>query len=437
MEKALLSAGAARQIISPPRGIYLIGYGDRVKGNRGVHDPLTATALVLDDGRRRVALVACDLLCLNEFVVDRVREACGTGVDVLVSCSHTHSGPVGYAGEESSRANREYMRFLVERIAAVVREAGETLRPAHLAWSADEDGIAVNRRERQADGQMVIGENPDGTVDRSVQVLSVLAEDGERIATLVNFACHGTVWGPENLLVSADWIGVMRSRVEQELGGLGLFLQGATGNLNPKMGWGREDCWKMAVAQGEEVAAAVVRACGNGMPDLGAGPIHLERVEPWLPFEARAESVRPPTLYRKKLLVMAHLPGWMSFLSDRLLDRRYPWRSRLEARDGFWSVPMRVSLLRVGDFCLASFGAEVFTEIGLQVKAASPSRQTMVVTYTDGCIGYLPTRQARAEGGYEVSVAPYAYRYPGELSDKCEGIALETVDSGLARLWDL
>jgi hypothetical protein len=353
---------------------------------------------------------------------------------VLVCCSHTHSGPVGYAGEDSTRANREYIHFLVERIAAAVSEAGENVKPARLAWSAGEAGIAVNRRERQADGKMVIGENPLGPADRSVQVLSVLGADGGRIATLVNFACHGTVWGPDNLLVSADWIGVMRGRVEEELGGLGLFLQGATGNLNPKMGWSREDCWELAVAQGEEVAGAVVLACASGMPWLDGGPIQLERMETWLPFEARATSARPPTLYRQKLLAMAHLPGWMSFLTDRLLDRRYPWRSRLEARDGFWGVPMRMNLLRLGDFCLASLGAEVFTEIGLQVKAASPSRQTMVVTYTDGCVGYLPTRQARAEGGYEVSTAPFAYRYPGEFSDRCEGIALAAVEIGLARL---
>ena len=435
MSQTVLSAGAARQIITPPKGIFLIGYGDRAWGNRGVHDPLTATALVLDDGKRRAAIVACDLLCLNEFVVDRIREACGREVEVLVCCSHTHSGPIGYAGDESPRANREYIELLVERVAAAVRQAGDNLHPARLAWSSGEAGIAVNRRERQADGKMVIGENPLGPVDRAVQVLSVLGLDGERIATLVNFACHGTVWGPDNLLVSADWIGVMRSKVEEELGGLGLFLQGATGNLNPKMGWGRDDCWKMAVAQGEEVAGAVVRACRENPADIAPAPLLLERKEVWLPFEAPATSDEPPKLYRQRLLAMAHLPKWMGLVTDLLLDLRYPWRSRLGVRDGNWGVPMRATLLRVGDFGLVSFGAEVFTEIGLQVKAASPTRQTMVTTYTDGCVGYLPTRQARAEGGYEVDTAPFAYRFPGEFSERCEGIALEAVGQGFSKLF--
>ena len=86
--------------------MYLIGYGDRTKGNTGVHDDLTASALVLDDGSTRIAIVACDLLCLNEFVVDRIRAKVGTESVVIVCCSHTHAGPIAYADSHSNRARR-------------------------------------------------------------------------------------------------------------------------------------------------------------------------------------------------------------------------------------------------------------------------------------------------------------------------------------------
>jgi len=56
MDGGELQAGVAREAISLPPGVHLIGYGDRTKGNVGVHDDLTATALVLDDGQKRVAL---------------------------------------------------------------------------------------------------------------------------------------------------------------------------------------------------------------------------------------------------------------------------------------------------------------------------------------------------------------------------------------------
>ena len=134
MNETQLHAGVAREIISPPQGIYLIGYADRTKGNAGVHDDLTATALALDDGQQRLALVACDLLCLNEFIVDRVRAEVGRKVQVVICCSHTHAGPIAYADHNSSRARRATMDTMIELIAHAVSRAEAALAPARLAW---------------------------------------------------------------------------------------------------------------------------------------------------------------------------------------------------------------------------------------------------------------------------------------------------------------
>ncbi|RLC63557.1 MAG: hypothetical protein DRI80_03615 [Chloroflexota bacterium] len=429
-----LRAGVAREVISPPRGIYLIGYGDRTKGNLGVHDDLTATALVLDDGRERLALVACDLLCLNEFIVDRVRAQVGADTRVVVCCSHTHAGPIAYADRRSGRARRTYIAGLVERIVQAVRRAESALAPATLAWGQTEADIAVNRRERRPDGEVVIGVNPEGAVDRSVGVLSVRAANGAPLATVVNFACHGTVLGPGNRLVSADWIGAMRARVEESLGGLALFLQGAAGNLNPDHKWGEGDAWEAVQSLGGRVAGRVI-ACADDLSPLTAVPLALVRREVWLPLEARATTSAPPPAYRKVLLKVAGLPSFLPFVVDPLLNQRYPWRSRVEARGGIWHVPLRVNAVRIGDLGMVTFGAETFTEIGREIKAASPAAHTIFASVSDGCIGYLPTAEAHAEGGYEVDVAPFFYRYPGRLASKCAQIATDTAVRLLRGLW--
>jgi hypothetical protein len=268
-----------------------------------------------------------------------------------------------------------------------------------------------------------------------VQVVSVMREKGERLATVINYACHGTVLGPDNLLVSADWIGVMRAQVEAELGGLALFLQGATANLNPDMYWQDRRAFDMAAQQGLSVAQSVVTAAGRGAPTLVGLPLQIERAEAWLPTETQVVSPRPPRNYGKPLLAMAKLPGWMAFLADPLLDQRYPWKPRIEARHGYWVVPMRVNAIRIGELALVTFAAETFTEIGLAVKAASPAKQTLFASLTDGCISYLHTAASHPEGGYEVDVAPLAYRYPGRLSADCESISLDTAQTCLKKLW--
>lgn len=234
-----LSVGIARKIISPPKGIYLIGYGDRSKGNLGVHDDLTASALALDDGLHRAMIVACDLLAINEHIVARIQAQ--TGSNVVICCSHTHSGPITYAGQRSSRKNRDYINYLVTQVVMAVKEAMANLQPAHISWAQGEADIAVNRRERKPDGHIEIGINPSGPVDRTVTILQAQSLDGKPIVTLVNYQCHGTVLGQKNMLVSADWIGVMRRIVEQESGAPAMYLQGATGDLNPDHAWGTDD----------------------------------------------------------------------------------------------------------------------------------------------------------------------------------------------------
>ena len=435
MDNTKLRAGVAREVISPPKGIYLIGYGDRAKGNAGVHDDLTATALVLDDGRERLALVACDLLCLNEFVVDRVQAQVGEGTPVVICCSHTHAGPIAYADYGSGRARRAYVNTLVERIARAVRRAASALVPVELAWSQAEADIAVNRREKQPDGEVVIGVNAEGPIDRSVGVLSVRAADGAPLATVVNFACHGTVLGPGNLLVSADWIGAMRPRVERALGGLTLFLQGAAGDLNPDHEWGEGDPWEAVQSLGERVADQVIAAYEGGLSPLAGVPLHLDRQEVWLPLEAKAITPTPLPAYRRALTEVAGLPYALRFIVDILLEHRYPWRSRVEAREGVWQVPLRVNGVRVGDLGLVTFAAETLTEIGTAVKAASPAAVTMFASVSDGCIGYLPTAEAHAEGGYEVDVAPFFYRYPARLASDCAQIATNAARRALRGLW--
>ncbi len=431
-----LLAGVARRVISPPKGIFLIGYGDRTKGNTGIHDDLFATALVLDDGLLRIAIVGLDMLTINEYIVDRVRARLAP-TECLMCCSHTHSGPIAYADEKSRRRNRDYIDSLVENIVKAVEEAQTNLRPAHLEYSHGEGAVGINRREKMSDGHMEIGRNPDGPRDNSVQLVSVF-RDGEgartRVATIVNYACHGTVLGPDNLQVSADWIGVMRDKVEKELGGLVLFLQGAAANINPDMFWEDAQAFEKVTEQGLSVAESVLVATGSKTEKMRGYPLMIERAETWMPTETPVTSSRPPKNYAKPLLAMAKLPGFMAIFADPLLKQRYPWKPRIEAKDGFWSVPMRINTVRAGDLALVTFGAETFTEIGIKVKATSSAKYTFFASVSDGCISYLHTEESHAEGGYEVDVAPLAYRYPGKLQARCEKIALDTTQDMLEDL---
>ena len=417
-----LRGGTARNKISPPPGIYLMGYGNRVQGNLGVHDELYVTTLVVDDGATRAALLTVDHAFLHPTVVDQLKMRLPdiAAEALFVCCSHTHAGPIGYADARSRPTDRDYMRFLVDQLVASVHQASDRLEPVTLLMGTDQASININRRERQPDGQIIIGNNPEGPVDHLVQVLQLRSRTTNHLlATLVNYACHPVVMGPQNRLASADWVGGMRRGVEAMFGGYCLFVQGATADVNPRQMHWAVDNWVELEAQGAQVAAAVKRAADKMLP-LPAGPIEGRQSICWLPLETA------PANY--DLLRVWLAAGPTDDAIRAALFSVFPWQVTVEMRYGIPHSPLSTGVLRIGDWALAALGTEPFTETGFALRAASPAHVTFVAGYTNGCNSYLPVRSSYGEGGYELSSAPMFYGLPaGFASGGAERVVAEVL----------
>jgi neutral ceramidase len=422
-----LYAGISRRIISPPKGIYLIGYGNRSWGNRGIRDDLTATALALQSDKTQVVIIACDLLTINEFTVKKIEKLFHE--NILICCSHTHSGPICYADVNSKQKNIMYVNFLTSQLAAVAKEAMENLSPVKLAWGSGDSDIAVNRRERLPNGKIIIGKNPDGVVDKTIGILQVQDAHKRPMVNLVNLSCHNVVFGPKNLMVSADWAGSMRNVLEKETGIPSMFIQGATADLNPNP----SDDWDASEAV-ENLGIRVAEQVFVGLDHLTSFlevPLNFHKTNIWIPLEAEANTPFPPDIYKKRLQDKIPVP---IFLIDPLLNARYPWKSRVEKRGDYWSVPMAAGFLQIGEMVWISLGAEVFNQIGINIKSITNSPFPFFSSVTNGSIGYLPTKAEHALGGYEVDISPYFYRYPGRLQDQAERITIEDINKHLGNL---
>lgn len=455
MEKLGLHAAVARTVTTPPLGMYLIGYADRSGGSKSIHDDLTATALVLDDGHAQAILIGLDILGLNWDVVSRVKTGIEavTGIPsdhVVICCSHTHSGPIGYAypdrklvnylrgmrdrlmltptGSQSRgwKFNQRYIDWLVEQLVFITRKAKDELALAELSWGVGESYIGHNRRERTPDG-VVIGHNPEGPIDRAVTVLCV-TQEGKRAVIVVNFACHATIMGPNSYAVSSDWVGAMRDYIESQSDGLCIFIQGACGDINPHMECSDHD-WSAVERLGMDVGVEVIRISGKLAPIKGT-PIDWRRDIVWAQLETpEVQQDGSVPSYREQLHAVSkispEIPILPKFFVDPLLEARYPWNTVIEYRDGLYYTPIEINALRIGDAAIAAISMEPFTETGLKVKAASPALVTLFAGYSNGLTGYLPTASEHALGGYEVELSPYIYRLPGIFVPEIETQTVE------------
>ncbi len=421
-----LRAGVARVTVTPPIGIPMMGFAGRGPA-AGIHDDLTATALVLegpsahlgDDaqgaGISRLAIIACDLLFLRPEEVRAVRAATARLTDVppehvVIACSHTHYGPLTEPNRDEQAPQVEaYLANLVHLLAGAVASARAAAVPCRVGYGQGEVRIGINRRERLPDGRIILGQNPTGPVDPLVAVLRIDGVDGRPLAAVLNYACHPVSLGSQCTDFSADFPGTARRLVEEQTGAMCLFLQGATGDINPLlMGWD----WTHLARLGLPLGAEAVRIYWSTAPGdettndgLGVASSQLA-LPPLLPSSIEAGREMVATLESERERLSAGGDAGALWWTETRLERA---RKGLEALQGGTPVPSvaaELTAMRLSDSIgVVTAPGEIFTEIGQSIIARSPFRYTLYATYANGTIGYVPTRAAYAEGSYEVTHA--------------------------------
>jgi hypothetical protein len=415
-----LTAGTGKTDISPANGTPMAGYYS-VRGCEGIHDPLYAKAIVFEQDGVKAVLVSLDLIGTTPNLVREARQAIEErtrilGANVLIAATHSHTGPIlseatarieAYGG--GSELAKVYRRELPGRIAEAVKAADAARVPVTLfTATGSEDNLAFNRRFHMTDGN--VGWNPGklnpkivrpaGPTDPSVPVVFVKSTGPKpaTLAILVNFAMHlDTVGG---LHVSADYPYWLSRCLSAAYGDdvLTLFTTGTCGDINhidvrhdrPQKGNGE------AARIGTRLAAAVLKAAEDLKPAL-SGPIRMSRETVELPLApVTAEQSREAKAIVEK--VRAETKPAPKFLDQVQAFKAVDVAERLGKP---WAVEVQVITLG-SDIAFVSLPGEIFVELGLAIKAASPFRTTIIAELANGSIGYIPTQHAYPQGNYEV-----------------------------------
>jgi hypothetical protein len=406
-------AGTAKIDITPTREVWMDGM-IRSHRSEGVHDPLFARALVLANSREprdMFAIVSVDLCLLSAADSSAARQGVAGQVGIptqqtIIATVHTHSGPatVGFFNPPEP----DYTRGLLERLVALVAQAAGSLEPVAVGVaSGREDTISHYRRLLADDGHVVMNwesypaehiVGPLGAADTEVGVFKVTAaEDSQQVkCILFNHAGHPNVMSGDNYLLSADYPGAAARLLEQEWGALAMFVNGAQGTMD--IDGLRHRDWEGLERAGAALAQAVSETARAAVPSpdvrLRSGAVGYT-----VPARTIADAE-----WAWAQEILRRSGGKVQPLADGVGDDYLAVLYRDLRRVQGQEVPIEQICLAVGDAAFITFPGELYTEIGMEIKARSPFARTYIIGLANGEVGYVPTRKAISEGGYAENV---------------------------------
>lgn len=418
LDAAELQVGVVVVDITPPVGYRMAGYFNE-RLNSGTHDPLQAKALVLRQGDERAALVFCDLVGIARAVSDRARQLAEkkTGIpaaNILIAATHSHTGPL-YLGalrqyfHDRAIANKgadphekiDYPALLAEKIADAIDRAYKSAQPVDVAAGmARQERLSFNRRFHLKDGSVQFNPGklnpnivrPAGPIDPDVGLLRFRTGD-KYLALLTVFALHlDTVGGTE---YSADYPFHLERKLRSVLGeGVSLFGAGTCGDINhidvskkdPQKG--QLEAGRIGATLGETVQAALPKLRPQRAPRLAARRTIVQAPLQKYSAEAIAQARKDMAKIGTRELPFLKQVEAYKIVSLQMLPGE--------------TLPMEVQVFRLSnEVALVGLPGEIFVDLGLAIKKASPFPMTLVVELCNDAPGYVPTVKAFKEGSYE------------------------------------
>jgi neutral ceramidase len=412
---AEFNAGWASELITPDLGCPLAGFDARKGVATAVHDDLFSRALVLDDGKTRVALVSVEVLGVSRPFSDRVRAEIQhrTGIparNVVLSATHTHCAPVtlNHFFNQGQPLDQRYLDRLASGITASVIRACESLKPRKLRTGfVTVEGVAVNRRTETG-----------LPIDDTAGVIAIEELDGSTTAVAVFYACHTTTLGPDTLEITADFPYYTIEHLKESLGSdvEVMYFNGAEGDLSVGH---KSDLsavgiiapnrtFKRAEELGKRLADSVHAGLTGLVPEQGG--LAVEATVARLPLKSYAPLAEMKA--RRKQADDAMREAERSGVPDRdlILARQFSLFNRIEEYYALLLhespesklLEAELTAVRIGDTVLLSLPGEIFVGISLEIRKRSPFLKTLFAGLANDYIGYVPTREANASLGYEV-----------------------------------
>ena len=407
-----LYLGVGRACITPKIGSLLMGYGPNTVST-AVHDDLNVTAFYFAQGERRALAVSIDLCLIHTTLCDEMRARLAEEYNVpygniLLSCTHTHSGPNLCGMTGWGEVDEAYYRgVFLPALFSAIAEARDKRVAVKMGVGTGESLVGINRRQLKADNKIYFGQNPWGPFNPVMTVIAFRDEAGASVANMVHYGAHCTCAG-QNFEISRDWCGVMVDELEAISGGVTAFFNGPEGDVGPRLTngltVGRGDI-RYAERHGALAAADAVRIY-KSIKSFDTVELSVLEASVTLPLDGRVPlkvAEREYEVYKNNTVGSRHLKEQYYEEQIRLYHEGYVDKETV-------SIPQ--SILKLGEVVFIATPFEMFSVVGLRIAEESNIQHTLTLACTNGAENYFVTEDQICRGGYEVDMFKCGHTQP-------------------------
>lgn len=421
--------GMAKADVTPELDCLLYGYPWERFGKK-VRDNLSVGAVAISQNGQAILLISAEVCAMDRDLCDIIRKKISEKTNVkweniLCAATHTHSGPVTRTSVGWGEANVDYVeQKLIPASIEAACKAVEDMKPAVMGIGITESKAGINRREvlpeESPEGKVILGQNPDGPYDPTMTVISFQTREGENIGSIVHFAAHPTAtqW---NFSITRDWPGVMVDKIEEITGAPCMFINGAEGDVGPRLQNRRTTADERYVKWLGDVAANDAEEAYRNIVSFEIPKMSVVNDHISLPYQ-EAPSLEELEQQMKEMESRNELAGTSLAQYAKLKKIKEYYDSGTEfPRD----LKIQQTIIALDNLAMVPLPFEAFCNIALSLKEKSPYQSTLLLGLTGGSYGYLPTEDQLPFGGYEVESFRAAAGIALSFADNTDKIVVE------------
>lgn len=455
----ILNIGWAQTSITPDRPLILVGQMYQ-RISKFVHDPIMATALVIENGDDQAIIVSADMTMVPSYLPEMLKNnlAKFRGIDtekISLHTTHTHNssdffndfmreGNEHVYGKEILPSIKmpedllfgsEAQKFLAGKLTELIKNAWKSRAPGGISYAHDYVAISFNRRPMFAESDGICRSVMYGDcssqdfhrfeygTDNSAEILYTWNKNNEITGVVINVSCPSQVYELHQF-ISADFWAPTRNAVRERLGNIYILPAcGAAGDLSPVdlvhisknnkkalEEWGGQskevfrnfDMTLLCQSIAERICEAVMRGYRHARNYIDYYPeFNHNSVSMDLPLRTVSEDEYKEAAECVKNIKKRFSSNNQMTMND-VVNAFEPQGvvMRWELQQKFKYYSFKSHIVRIGNIAIATNPFELYHEFAQRIKARAKADQVFIIQLANGYGGYLPTELAVNGGSY-------------------------------------